>query len=233
VARASHCSDGTMKNASTVAVLALAAAAAVGCRRDPPATVGLSETPLGAPRTAGSMSLEEVLQKRRSVRDFAPRDLTLDQVSRLAWAAQGVTSEKGLRTAPSAGALYPLELYLVNADGVFHYRPSGHRLERVASGDRRKALSAAALDQGAVRAAAADFVLTGVVARTEEKYGARAVRYVLLEGGHAAQNVLLEATALGLGAVPIGAIDDDAVRRALELPAEEAPLYVLAVGYPR
>jgi SagB-type dehydrogenase family enzyme len=210
-------------------------AAALGCQ-----TVAAEPSPAGAavllpaPRAAGSMSLEEAIRTRRSQRSFDARPIAPDALGQLLFAAQGITAPAaGLRAAPSAGATYPLELYVVAPDGVHHYEPVGHRLSRVSPADRRAELSRAALGQDAVRDAAVDLVIAADVARTAARYGARADRYVLLEAGHAAQNVLLEATALDLGAVPIGAFDDGDVRALLALPAERAPLYVIAVGHAR
>jgi SagB-type dehydrogenase family enzyme len=178
------------------------------------------------------VSLEEALARRASVRAFRPEALTREHVAQLLWAAQG-TNRRGRRTAPSAGALYPLEVYVVTAKGIGHYDPARHTLATHRTGDRRRALHAVALSQDPVRDAPAVFVIAGVYARTQRKYGTRARRYVHMEVGHAAQNLLLEATALGLGAVPIGAFDDAGVRRALELPASHEPLCLIPVGRPR
>lgn len=188
---------------------------------------------LPAPSTSGALSLEEALRRRRSVRDFTRRQLTDTELSQLLWAAQGITHPHGYRTAPSAGALYPLEIRLATRDGLYQYEPRGHRLVRIAGTDLRAAFQRAALDQDAIGRAAAVFVVTGVPARTAVKYGARAERYVLLEAGHAAQNLLLEAVALGLGAVPIGAFHDSEVLKVLGSPAGEVPLYLIPVGHPR
>lgn len=192
---------------------------------------GTTDVKIPAARPSGAVLLEEALTRRRSAREFSARPLDAAQVAQLLWAAQGVTSTAGGRTAPSAGALYPLEVYVAKPDGVFHYLPATHSMVRTGNDDVRPALCKAALGQEAVRQAAAVFVITGVVARTQQKYGARALRYVCLEAGHAAQNLLLQATALGLGAVPIGAFEDDAVGRLLSLPAGETPLYLVPVGH--
>jgi SagB-type dehydrogenase family enzyme len=206
---------------------------ALGCGRPAASSGAPTETALPAPTTVGKMSLEEALAKRRSVRQFAAKDLTIEQVGQLAWAAQGITAaSRGLRTAPSAGATYPLELYIVKADGVFHYLPQGHRLARLSSQDLRPGLSEAALGQGSVRQAGADFVIAAVYERTRARYGDRAERYVHMEVGHAAQNLHLQAVALGLASVPVGAFDDQAVAKALSLPADQAPLYIIPVGHP-
>lgn len=187
---------------------------------------------LPAPRPRGPVSLEQALAARRSVRTFTGQALTPDQLSQLLWAAQGITVDWGGRTAPSAGALYPLEVYVASPEGLYHYLPVGHRAELVAAADLRASLAEAALGQAAVAEAAAVLVIAAVHERTEIKYGARAERYVTLEAGHAAQNVLLQAVAMGLAAVPIGAFSDEDVRRLLGLPRDHAPLYLIPVGHP-
>jgi SagB-type dehydrogenase family enzyme len=188
---------------------------------------------LPPPRAAGDHSLEEALARRGSVREFRRDRLPLEELSQLLWATQGVTRPWGARTAPSAGALYPLELYVVTPSGLYRYCPPEHRLEILSEGrDLRPALARAALGQSAVEEAAAILVVTGVPARTAAEYGARAERYVALEAGHACQNALLQAVALGLGAVPIGAFLDDRVSGALELTSEQVPLYLIPVGRP-
>ena len=191
------------------------------------------EIALPAPRLEGDASLEETIAGRRSVREFTDEPLSLEEISQLLWAAQGITDPRGLRSAPSAGALYPLELYLAVAEGVYYYQPPAHALHVVWKEDRRRALWEAGLRQGALGEAPAIFVVTAVYERTEVKYGERAERYVQLEAGHAAQNILLQAVALELGAVPIGAFYDDQVQAALHLPADHNPLYLIPVGHPR
>jgi SagB-type dehydrogenase family enzyme len=206
----------------------------LGCGQ-PTAAGGASgtEVALPPPSTDGEMSLEQTLAKRRSIRQFAREDLTLEQIGQLAWAAQGITKpDSGFRTAPSAGATYPLELYLLTKDGVFRYVPKGHKLARVSADDKRAALARAALGQGSVSSAPLDFVITGVYARTSSRYGDRAERYVVLEAGHVAQNIHLQAVALGLGSVPVGAYTDDAVPKVLDLSPDEVPLYIIPVGHP-
>jgi len=180
------------------------------------------------------MPVEQALSARRSRREFAPTALGMSELGQLAWAAQGIADRaEGFRTAPSAGALYPLELYFVTGAGVWHYAPNGHSFEPRSDRDLRRELSRAALDQEAVRSAPCDVVITSVTERTRKKYGERAARYVALEAGHVAENLLLQATARGLAGVPIGAMDDEAVSRVLGLGATEEPLYVVAIGHPR
>jgi SagB-type dehydrogenase family enzyme len=215
--------------------------AAVALRQGaPPARpAGPALVALPAPQRQGRLTLEEALQARRSVRDFARTPLRLAEVAQLLWAAQGVTNAEGKRAAPSAGALYPLEVYLVAGEveglpaGLYRYRPEGHELQRIGESDLRRPLAAAALGQDCVREAPAVLAITGVSERTAKKYGPRAARYVHMESGAAAENVYLEATALGLGTVLVGAFDDDAVARTLGLPRGEAPLCLLPIGRPR
>lgn len=184
------------------------------------------------PITEGSASFEGVLSQRRSVRDFAATALSTDELGQLFWAAQGVTSDRGGRTNPSAGGLYPLEVYAVTSDGVLHYVPNDHSARVTSDIDLRRTLSEAALGQESVADAPAVFVVCGVFARTEAKYGDRAERYVHLEAGHVGQSILLQAGALGLAGVPVGAFDDAAVREVLGLPADHAPLYLIPIGHP-
>jgi SagB-type dehydrogenase family enzyme len=196
----------------------------------PGGVAGPERISLSAPTRYGRQSLEETLSHRRSVRRYDTRALTWEELGQMMWAAQGTTSEEGFRTAPSAGALYPLERYAVVAGGVYRYDPANHAVIKTADGDRRERLYEAALRQEAVRQAPALFVLAAVYERTAAKYGQRAERYVHLETGHAAQNLLLQADALGLGAVPIGAFHDEQVQSAIGLPTEQQPLYLIPVG---
>jgi SagB-type dehydrogenase family enzyme len=188
---------------------------------------------LPLPRLEGERSLEETLARRHSVRSFIDAVLTWEEVGQLLWAAQGITRDWGARTAPSAGALYPLEVYVATAEGVYRYMPQGHRVAVLSGADRRPALWQAGLNQDAIRQAPAVFVVAGVYARTAAKYGDRAQRYVHLEAGHAAQNLLLQAVALDLGGVPIGAFQDKQVQAALGMPEDHAPLYLVPVGHPK
>jgi SagB-type dehydrogenase family enzyme len=185
---------------------------------------------LPEPKKQGSVSLEEALAGRRSERSFVRRTLDREQISQLLWAAQGVT-RRGLRTAPSAGALYPLEVYLVSGEGIYRHLPRSHELERIAEGDILPQLARAALDQGCIREAPVSIVIAAVYQRTERRYGDRAARYVWIEAGHVAQNIHLQAVAMGLGSVPVGAFDDRQVHRVLSLPEDQMPLYIIPVGY--
>lgn len=194
------------------------------------------------PKTSGSISVEEALAKRRSIREYAEKSLTIEQVMQLLWAAQGITHRQyGFRTAPSAGGTYPLEIYLVTKPsgverleaGIYRYEPRDHRLIERIRGDFSRQLMAAALDQEWIGSAPVNFVITAVFDRTTGRYGERGVRYVWQETGHAAQNIYLQAVALGLGNVVVGAFHDAEVQRILELSDQEKPAYVIPVGVPR
>lgn len=197
------------------------------------ATRPARERRLPPPALTGPLTLEEAIVSRRSIREFTDRPLTDQELSQLCWAAQGITdSRSGHRAAPSAGALFPIEVYLVTPEGVEHYHPQGHRLERYLDGDHRRALQAAALQQESVGRAPLCMVVTAVVERTARKYGPQSERYCLIEAGHVGQNILLQATALKLGAAPLGAFEPPAVARALQLPKDHTVLYLIPVGRP-
>jgi SagB-type dehydrogenase family enzyme len=191
---------------------------------------------LPEPRYDSDVSVEEAILQRRSIRDYADKPLTLPEVAQLLWAAQGITDPSGYRAAPSAGATYPLEIYAVigNVEGVtqgiYQYEPEKHQLLKVVDGDKRQALAVAAVDQDFVAQAPLNIVITAIYERTTDRYGQRGIRYVDMEAGHAAQNVYLQAVALNLGTVVIGAFHDDQVAEILELPDDEIPLYIMPVG---
>jgi SagB-type dehydrogenase family enzyme len=191
------------------------------------------------PRRDGGPSLELTLQRRRSVRVFRPMPLNLAEVGQLLWAAQGVTSADGKRTAPSAGGTYPLETYLVAgavedfAPGVYHYRPAEHALAGLVAGDVRAELAAISMKQECVRTSAVSVLFATVAARTAAKYGSSAESYVDMEAGHAAQNLSLQAVGLDLGAVMIGAFELAAMVALLRLPTDHVPRYFAAVGRPQ
>lgn len=191
---------------------------------------------LPAVRLVGDVSVEEALAARRSVRAYEEAPLKLEEVAQLLWAAQGVTAEWGARTAPSAGATYPLEIYVVVGEverleaGVYHYLADEHMIERAKAGDLRAKLSAAALGQEWVRAAPVSLVIAASYERTTRRYGERGKRYVHIEVGHVGQNVYLQAQALNLGTVMVGAFDDDDVKKLLGI--EEEPLAIMPVGRP-
>ena len=186
---------------------------------------------LPKPDKSGSVSLEQAIAVRRSRRDFLARPLALEQISQLTWAAQGQDAHDRYRTVPSAGATYPLELFVVAADGLFRYLPDGHALERLTDQDLRASLAAAAWGQQFIEAAPLTLVFAAQFSRTTGRYGRRGIRYVYMEAGHAAQNIHLQAEALGLGSVAIGAFDDASVGKVLSLPEHLEPIYMVAVGY--
>lgn len=192
---------------------------------------------LPEPQFDSNTSVEEALSKRRSIREYSEEPLTLTELSQLLWAAQGITNrEQGFRTAPSAGALYPLELYVAVGNvtdlpaGIYHYQPDGHVLLKVSEGDKRIELSNVALGQSAVRDGAVVIVFAAIYERTTSKYGDRAIRYVHIELGHAAQNVYLQAVSLDLGTVVMGAFDDQKVKEIMHMQAQEQPLYLMPIG---
>ncbi|MDI6770454.1 MAG: SagB/ThcOx family dehydrogenase [Anaerolineales bacterium] len=181
-------------------------------------------------------SVEKALLERRSLREYSREPLTLAEISQLLWAAQGITHPAGLRTAPSAGALYPLEIYLLAGNvtdlhaGIYRYKPESHALSLIAEGDQRPALRQAALGQSAVQDAAAIIVIAAIYERTTVKYGERGVSYVHMEVGSVAQNVYLQAVSLNLGTVFIGAFNDDEVKKVLHITGDEQPLGLMPVG---
>lgn len=192
---------------------------------------------LPAPELGINVPLQQALHERRSVRSYQDRSLSLAEVGQLLWAAQGVTDLRtGFRTAPSAGATFPLEIYLLAGDveelapGLYRYVPDGHALLPTGGSDLRTDLYNVGLRQEPLRVAPAVLVISAVHSRTSRRYGARAERYVAMEAGHASQNIYLQAAALGLGTVAIGAFDDAGVSRVLGLPGNEQPLYLMPVG---
>ncbi|MGB7055889.1 MAG: SagB/ThcOx family dehydrogenase [bacterium] len=178
-------------------------------------------------------SIEECMEKRRSVRGYKDKELSLQQISNILWAAQGITEDRrGFRTVPSAGATYPLDVFVAKKDGLYRYIPASHALKQEIGKDIRKDIAKAALGQGFISDAGMVVIITAVFERTALRYGNRAARYVHIEAGHCAQNIHLEAVALGLGSVPVGAFRDDDLSKLLKLKDEE-PLYIIPVGFPR
>jgi SagB-type dehydrogenase family enzyme len=190
-----------------------------------------NEIALPKPNLDGSVSLEQAIERRRSVRTFRQESLPVGTIGQLMWAGQGITSQDGKRAAPSAGALYALELYAVTATEVMHYLPQGHRAKTRETPDLRPQLKAQALGQASVGAAPALIVVAAEPGRLAARYGARANTYADLEAGHAAQNILLQAAALGLAAVPVGAVDGTQAARTLALPAGETVVYLIPTGF--
>jgi SagB-type dehydrogenase family enzyme len=196
---------------------------------------------LPEPSRKGTVSLEEAIGKRESMRDFKDEPLTLAEVSQLLWACAGRRldgASGGCRVFPSAGGLYPLEVYLVAgrvgrlAPGVYRYLWREHALELFKEGDVRRELAQGAIGQGFIKEAPASVVIAAVYERAERAYGDRGrVRYIHMDAGHSSENVYLQASALGLGTVAVGAFIDEKVREALGLDNEE-PLYIMPVGRP-
>jgi len=191
---------------------------------------------LPRPRLKSGYSFEKVLGERRSVREYSSEELTLANVSQLLWSAQGVTHPEGWRTAPSAGAAFPLELYLaagkVNglAQGLYRYRADQHKLIQIGNKDLRDDLAGAAPGQEWMKGSAIIIVIAAVYDRATRKYGQRGIRYAHMEVGHAAQNVYLQAASLNLGTTLVGAFDDKRVKEVLKLPSGEQPLGLMPVG---
>jgi SagB-type dehydrogenase family enzyme len=210
------------------------------CETMPPAApshkIQLPEPRYDSDVSVDDVSVEHALQMRRSVRSYKNDPLNISEISQILWSAQGITHPRGFRTAPSAGALYPLELCVVAGNiknlsaAIYRYRPDDHLLVKIVSGDRRSELSRAALQQSSIRKAPAVLLFCAVYERTTGKYGQRGLRYVHMEVGHAAQNACLQAIALGLNTAVIGAFSDKGVKVIAHLPADEQPLYFVPVG---
>ncbi|MCU0844638.1 MAG: SagB/ThcOx family dehydrogenase [Spirochaetes bacterium] len=191
---------------------------------------------LPAPDLTGTMTVEQAIRSRRSVRNFSDSVISMAAVSQVLWAAQGISGGGGVRTVPSAGGLYPLEIYCVAGAvdglpaGVYRYAMFGHELVPVVEGESRESLAAAALGQKCVRGGAASIIIAAVFDRATGKYSRRGIQYATLEAGHAAQNICLQVVALGLGTVAIGAFQDDKVKYAVRMRENETPLYIMPIG---
>lgn len=196
---------------------------------------------LPAPETTGNLSVEEAINKRRSIRNFQEKPLTLKELSQLLWAAQGITDKKNnLRAVPSAGAIYPLEIYIVVGNnkvnglksGLYHYNPIKNELDYLMKGDMRYNLSYTAYGQESIKKAPITIIITGVYSRAQNRYGDRGIQYVHMEAGHTGQNLYLQAEALELGTVVIGSFSNEDVQTVLKLPNDLTPLYLVPVGHP-
>ena len=205
---------------------------------------------LPAPRHDGKISVEKALNERRSIRQYSEDSLSISEISQILWSAQGITQKikeppsmrygrkriGGYRTAPSAGALYPIELYIAVGkvkglpQGLYKYNPLQHTIIKVLKGDKRNDLSKAALNQSCVRRGAVSIIIFGVYKRTALKYGKRAEQYVLIECGAVSQNIYLQSYALGLGTVYVGAFNDDSIKSVLKTPEDEHPLGIMPIG---
>src|SRR4030042_1392021 len=202
--------------------------------------MGHASISLPKPSFDGKVSVEKAIKERRTIRDFEERILSLAHLSQLLWAAQGITdSVAGRRAAPSGGALYPLDIYIVIGEngvekieaGGFHYLPKEHSISLISKGDRRKEMSSASLGQRWMAKAPVIFVITAEYRRITGKYGERGIRYALIEVGHVGQNLFLQAEALGLGAGIVGAFNDLEVSKGASLPPKNEPLLIMPVGY--
>ncbi|MEJ2013499.1 MAG: SagB/ThcOx family dehydrogenase [Anaerolineales bacterium] len=188
---------------------------------------------LPEPRTNSETSLETCLSRRRTTRSFEPQRLDEHVFGQLLWAAQGITSADGFRTAPSAGAMYPLELYLATTEWMGRYIPHSHALEILQRQDLRRQIAHAALEQEFIDQAPCSILLAAVLERTTRRYGPdRSPRYIAIEVGHAAQNLILQATSLGLGCVPVGAFNDTQMASVFNLPPSQKPFYLITLGWP-
>jgi SagB-type dehydrogenase family enzyme len=194
---------------------------------------------LPSPNQKGNISLEETIAWRRSIRHFTPEPISQPNLSQILWAAQGITDIQGrYRTAPSAGATYPLEVLVVCGlncitgigDGIYHYNIANHSLTRHYQGDIRLELARAALDEESIYQAPVNIIICALYERTTLRYGSRGERYVHIEAGHTGQNIYLQATALGLATVAIGAFHDEGIRKALQLDKPYKPLYIMPLG---
>jgi SagB-type dehydrogenase family enzyme len=190
------------------------------------------------PKTDGKISLEKVLNIRRTIRSFKPDPISVHQLSQLLWAAQGIT-DGYLRTAASAGALYPMDVYAATGSnsvpsleaGLYIYKSGNHSISFVNEGDRRRQLAEASLSQMWMVKAPVHFIITAEYKRITEKYRERGIRYAMIEAGHIAQNIFLQSEALGLGAGIVGAFSDEEVNRAAGIPTKHEPLLIMPVGY--
>jgi len=199
------------------------------------------------PRLKGNVSLEETILRRRAIRRYSKKPLLLSQLSQILWSAQGITGTRGFRAAPSAGATYPLEIYVVIGEqcivageakqdfqevqaGIYHYEPNAHSLSLHTSGDLRPYLARAALDEEFITKAPVDIVICALYHRTSYRYGKRGERYVHMEVGHVGENIHLQAVALGLSTVEVGAFNDEAVTKVLGVNQQFKPLYIMPVG---
>jgi len=187
-------------------------------------------------KTRGKMSVEEAISRRRSQRKFKDKALSQEHLSQILWAAQGITNQYGFRSAPSAGATFPLTVYVAVGKvkdipaGVYRYRPEGHYLEAISDKDIRNKLLTSAFGQVMIAEAPVDIIITAEYNRTTRRYRQRGVRYVDMEVGHAGQNIYLECESLGLGTCAVGAFDDRAVKELLGI--RQDPLYIMPIGFP-
>jgi len=202
---------------------------------------------LPSPQLKGKVSLEETILRRRSVRRYRSEPLNLSQLSQILWSAQGITGTREFRAAPSAGATYPLEIFVFVGKqgviasetkqapeelqaGIYHYEADSHSLSLHKLADLRPDLARATLDQEFIIDAPVDIVICALYHRTSYRYGRRGERYVHIEVGHVGENIHLQAVALGLATVEVGAFHDEEVRKVLGVEEQIKPLYVMPLG---
>jgi len=220
---------GTTMSYTIIAITTLALLLfAVSGHGDQPTEDGVVKLP--EPDKTGKGSLQRALSERRSLRSFEKTPLTLKEISQILWAAQGITSPRGMRTAPSAGAVFPMTLFAARGEGLHRYDPETHSLIRVQKNDIRKDLADAALGQSPVASAPLVIIIAADVEKITRVYQERAVRYCDIEAGHIAQNIALQAQAIGLGMVPVGAFNDHRVQKVLDLSPKWRICYILPVG---
>lgn len=193
---------------------------------------GLKIIQLPSPVLSSPVSVEEAISKRRSVRQFADKPLNYVQMGQLAWSGQGITDkQRGYRAAPSAWAVYPIELYFVTPEGLLVYRPEEHSMEQLQKADLRNQLSAA-VKQRTLAEAPCDIIIAGSVRKLAQKSGNKAGRFLMLEAGHISENIQLQAVSLGLVSVPVGDFETRSVARVCGLPGDLEPLLIVCVGHP-
>jgi SagB-type dehydrogenase family enzyme len=221
-----------MKKSLMVFVLLFCFSAGLYSQVAPPGPV-VTTIRLPEPVLNGKVSLEQAIKNRRSIRQFTTEPLKITQIGQLCWSAQGITDEeKGLRAAPSAGAIYPMQLYVVLADGLYLYLPKEHSLEKQINGDIRPMLRTATFGQQVIQDSPCSFVIAGSIKKIEAKYRGRGEKFTYLEAGHIAQNIHLQAVSLGLGSVPLGAFDSKSVTAICKLPEGLEALYLVCTGNP-
>ncbi|MDY6854924.1 MAG: SagB/ThcOx family dehydrogenase [Thermodesulfobacteriota bacterium] len=195
---------------------------------------------LPKPKTEGDISLEGAIRNRRTIRSFKTDSLSIEQFSQILWAGQGITEQRGYkRSAPSGGALYPMDIYAVIGrngvtgikPGIYHYNPSQHSVSKITEGDLLHDVARAALSQMWLATAPINLLITAEYSRICSKYGERGVRYAVIEAGHISQNIFLQAEAIGLGAGIVGAFYDETIIRAIKIPISHEPLLIMPVGY--
>ena len=195
---------------------------------------------LPKPILKGDVSVEQAIKHRRTIRSYKSKPLTLEQLSQILWAAQGITGNRGYkRSAPSGGALYPMDIYAIVGDngvkglkaGIYHYDPHQHAALLITEGDLRKDVAKAALSQMWMARAPLNLVITSEYSRIMSKYGSRGERYAMIEAGHIGQNIFLQAEALGLRAGIVGAFHDKGVNRVMKINRAHEPLLIMPVGY--